>query len=341
MLNLRCFGPPSHSLSPPTDLFFYDKLEKANFYLENMLDLVEEPLDSRLIQYLNETPENGEWREEHYRGTLILSALADSVHCGYTVAQTVVSGTCECSQLCPLVIALLSPLYRLTPVCQHIRAVNLVQKYGLVPQTLFPETYNSSNSGKVNSLITSKVGFVPLPLPLSRGRSHLAKHGHLLPPLTAQLREYSLELRGLFCKTMQVLEETTNKAREEQYKVAIAACRSRKAEQMSEIYTILAMTVGQPPRPDEKLTYEYYDKDKKFRTLEMTPLEFYKALEGSFKAEEAISLINDPRNPLDKLYTVQRLGNVWGARPVLYVNTENEVLEDMIVKMLKADLPVW
>jgi len=237
-------------------LFFNDKLEKANFYLENMLDLVEEPLDSRIVQYLNEAPENdgGQWD----------------------------------------------------------MAVNLVQKYGLVPQPLYPESFNSSNSGKVNSLITSK------------------------------LREYSLELRALYGKTLQVLQETTSdKTHLERCKVAMAACRSRKAEQMSEIYTILAMTVGQPPRPDEKLTYEFYDKDKKFKSLSMSPLEFYKSLESSFKAEDAISLINDPRNATDKLYTVQRLGNVWGARPVLYVNTDTDVLEDMIVKMLKADLPVW
>ena len=35
--------------------------------------------------------------------------------------------------------------------------VNLIEKYGLVPQALFPETWNSSNSGKLNSLLTSKV----------------------------------------------------------------------------------------------------------------------------------------------------------------------------------------
>ena len=40
-------------------LFFWDKLEKANFYLENMIDLVEEPLDSRTVQYLSAMPENG------------------------------------------------------------------------------------------------------------------------------------------------------------------------------------------------------------------------------------------------------------------------------------------
>ena len=37
------------------------------------------------------------------------------------------------------------------------KVVNLVEKYGVCPQSLYPESYNSSNSGRLNSLLTSKV----------------------------------------------------------------------------------------------------------------------------------------------------------------------------------------
>jgi bleomycin hydrolase len=37
-------------------LFFFDALEKANYFLENMLDLAQEPLDSREIQFLMTAP---------------------------------------------------------------------------------------------------------------------------------------------------------------------------------------------------------------------------------------------------------------------------------------------
>ncbi|KAK9897360.1 peptidase C1B, bleomycin hydrolase [Cystobasidium minutum MCA 4210] len=239
-------------------LFFWDKLEKANFYLENMIDLVEEDLDSRIVQYLNQSPENdgGQWD----------------------------------------------------------MAVNLLDKYGLVPQSLYPETWHSSNSGKLDKLITSK------------------------------LREYSLELREIYSSRLSSLKDEQSLAHlssETLADMAVKACRSRKTEQMSEIYTMLAMMCGVPPKADEKLTYEFYDKDKKFKSIKATPKELYKSLEGSFKASDCISLINDPRNESNKLYTVQRLGNVWNGRPVLYVNTESETLEDTIVKMLKADMPVW
>lgn len=159
-----------------------------------------------------------------------------------------------------------------------------------------------------------------------------------------QLREYSLELREIYSaqmRTLSVQPSLANKSRDDLATLALQACRSRKVSQMSEIYTILAMTVGVPPKADTKLTYEFYDKNKKFQTIKATPLEIYKSLENHFKAQDNISLINDPRNETGKLYTVQRLGNVWGARPVLYVNTETETLEKTVVKMLKADIPVW
>ena len=44
-------------------LFFWDKFEKANYYLEQILDTVEEPLDGRLLQRLMQVPvqDGGQW----------------------------------------------------------------------------------------------------------------------------------------------------------------------------------------------------------------------------------------------------------------------------------------
>lgn len=193
-------------------------------------------------------------------------------------------------------------------------AVNLLDKYGLVPQSLYPETWHTSNSGKLDKLLTSK------------------------------LREYSLELREIYTSRLAILQEQPSLShlkREELVSMALRACRSRKTAQMSEVYTILAMTCGVPPQADEQLTFEFYDKNKKYQCVKATPKEIYKSIESSFKASDCISLINDPRNETSKLYTVQRLGNVWNGRPVLYVNTESETLEATVVKMLKADVPVW
>lgn len=44
-------------------LFYWDKLEKANYFLEQILDTAEEDLDGRLVQRLLEAPvgDGGQW----------------------------------------------------------------------------------------------------------------------------------------------------------------------------------------------------------------------------------------------------------------------------------------
>ena len=44
-------------------VYFYDKLEKANYFLENILETLDEPGDSRLIAWLLESPvaDGGQW----------------------------------------------------------------------------------------------------------------------------------------------------------------------------------------------------------------------------------------------------------------------------------------
>lgn len=45
---------------------------------------------------------------------------------------------------------------------------------------------------------------------------------------------------------------------------------------MSEVYRILSVTLGVPPKATDKFTYEYYDTDNKARSWTGTPVAFYK-----------------------------------------------------------------
>ena len=38
--------------------------------------------------------------------------------------------------------------------------VNVIEKYGLVPKKVFPDTWNSENSRRINLMINTKVGIV-------------------------------------------------------------------------------------------------------------------------------------------------------------------------------------
>ena len=78
-----------------THLMFWDKLEKSNFFLENILETCNEPLDGRLVQWLLSQPlsDGGQWD----------------------------------------------------------MFINLIEKYGVVPKSVMPETQSSSNSRRMNS----------------------------------------------------------------------------------------------------------------------------------------------------------------------------------------------
>lgn len=251
---------PALSLSEDTPfqlsqsfLFFYDKLEKANYFLESTMELASSPLDDRLVQFLGQMPLNdgGQW---------------DMV-------------------------------------------VNLLEKYGCVPQPVFPESFSSSNSGAMGRILTTK----------------LREHALLLRKLDNALKESEWHVR-------LVASGEIEKAHEAKMKIL----RRRKEEFMKEIYSILTICLGVPPKPDEEFTWEYQDKSGKPRSWKGTSVQFCKEFsgeKGKYPPTEMFSLINDPRNEYEKLYTVERLGNVWGGKPVRYVNTTSEAMKDVVVQV--------
>ncbi|KAI6121526.1 peptidase C1B, bleomycin hydrolase [Pisolithus sp. B1] len=181
--------------------------------------------------------------------------------------------------------------------------VNLLETYGLVPLPLYPESFHSSASSSLNKLLKLK------------------------------LREHALTLRNLSA-TLRASSSFTSEQ-------VSAMLRAKKEQLMQEVYTIMTATLGVPPKPDTPFTWEYYSEDGKYSKWEGTPLEFYKAFTTRYTPSECFSLINDPRNEYNKLYTVDKLGNVWGGRQVLYVNTGTTELKAAVVRSIKAGQPVF
>ena len=110
-----------------------------------------------------------------------------------------------------------------------------------------------------------------------------------------------------------------------------------RASVMEQIYRVLAIHLGTPP---QKFVWQWENKDGEFhREGEMTPLEFaHKYLPD---LSELVCVVNDPRNEYGKLYTVDRLGNVVGAKPVTYLNVPIEVIRTAVIEQLKEGHPVW
>lgn len=229
-------------------LFFWDKVEKANFFLESILETADEPVDSRLISHLMSSPvgDGGQW---------------DMI-------------------------------------------ANLVGKYGLVPQTLYPDSWNATNSATMDRLLTTK------------------------------LREDAIRLRAL---------------KSSHSSTASTSIIATKEHMMQEIIRILTISLGPPPVSNERFTWEFYDKNKKLKTLSTSPLGFADSLHdthglracGGTDVHALFSLVNDPRNEYNRLLTVDRLGNVWGGRPVTYVNVEKDVMKKACIEMLKKGFPIF
>lgn len=218
-------------------LLFYDKLEKANYFLENILQTLDVPTEERLIAHLLKSPlgDGGQW-----------------------------------DMLC-----------------------NLVEKYGVVPKSVYPESVCSSGTWEMTSYMTEK------------------------------LREDACVLRTA-CRQGESME----------------ALREKKDGMLDEMYHILCVSLGKPPK---SFTFEIRDKDDHFtRDENITPKAFYDKYVG-MDLSEYISLINAPTEdkPYYRSYTVQFLGNVAEGRIVKYVNLPSEELKKAAIAQLQAGEPVW
>ena len=151
--------------------------------------------------------------------------------------------------------------------------------------------------------------------------------------ITTKLREDALVLREL------ASSKDANMA-------TISATKDRM---LQEIHLILTLTLGAPPNPEKEFTWEYYDANNKYFKISKTPLQLAKELStpnsirviGGADVNDLFSLVNDPRNKYNQLLTVSRLGNVYGGRPVTYVNVDMPTMKKAAIKMLQAGLPVF
>ena len=121
---------------------------------------------------------------------------------------------------------------------------------------------------------------------------------------------------------------------------SIDELRMQKESMMNEIYRILCICLGEPPKTFD---FEVRDKDKNFhRDTQITPQQFYEKYIG-LNLDDYISLINAPTSdkPYHRSYSVKYLGNVKEGRPVRYLNLEIEELKKAAIAQMQDGSPVW
>ncbi|KAF1813632.1 bleomycin hydrolase [Eremomyces bilateralis CBS 781.70] len=229
-------------------LFFWDKLEKANYFLENVLETVEEPLDGRLVQELLSSPvgDGGQW---------------DMV-------------------------------------------ANLVQKYGLIPQSLYPDSFNAMNSSAMNGLITSKLREDGIRLRAMSQSKDPSVRSSISATKDTMLREIHLILTVMLGPPPSPTATFTW-----EYHDKDGAFQSLKAT----------------PKDFSK---------------QLSDSKAVRACAGT-DVHKLFSLVNDPRNEYGRLLTVNRLGNVHGGRPITYVNVDMATMKAAVVKMIQRGIPVF
>jgi bleomycin hydrolase len=231
-------------------LFYWDKIEKANYFLESILDTTSEAIDSRVIQALMASPvgDGGQW---------------DMV-------------------------------------------ANLVEKYGLVPQSLYPDSFNASNSSTMDRLITTK------------------------------LREDAIILRNI----------ASSNATPDAIKSTISSEKDKMLREIHLILTLMlgpppppntAFTWEYTDRDGNLGTVT--TRPTAF-ARELSDARTVRALSGT-DVHRLFSLVNDPRNAYNRLLSVSRLGNVWEGRAVTYVNVDMSTMKDACIATLKRGIPVF
>ena len=217
--------------------FFWDKYEKSNWFLEQVIATADQELTSRKVAFLLQTPQQdgGQW----------------DMLCG------------------------------------------IIEKYGIVPKKVYPETANATNSSALNDT------------------------------LNTLLRKDGLELR----KMVQAGKSE-------------AEVQERKNEMLREVYRILAISLGVPPK---QFDFEYKDDDGNYhRDADLSPQDFFKKY-VNWDLSEYISTINAPTKdkPFHKVFSVEYLGNVEGGRQVRHLNLPVDEMKDLIIKQLKNGEVVW
>ena len=184
-------------------------------------------------------------------------------------------------------------------------AVNLIEKYGIVPYDVMRDTNHAGNTAKVNYLLNWK------------------------------LRDFSADLRKEIDKSRNNLVAKKEVMMRDVFKL-LQSFYGKVPQSFDFEYSV-------ETKSDSEYVNSYKDLSKKMIVdKNITPLQFYQKYVDN-KLSNFVSIIHAPQKSKDfyKLYTFEYLNNVVEGNPVLHCNVELELFKFLIVNQLKNGLPVW
>ena len=224
-------------------LFFYDQLEKANLFLQGVIDTKDLPFEDRKVDWLFSNP------------------LSDGG--------------------------------------QFTGVSNLIVKYGVVPSDAMPETFQSNNTSNMATLLKLK------------------------------LREDGLVLRQTYADGRAKLGKGPKKDVEKGMKALDADLKQMKIEQLSEIYRMRALCLGEPVK-------EFQWQGKNY-----TPKSFYDEFIGEDLENNYVMIMNDPCREYGKVYEIDYDRHVYDGHNWLYVNLPVERIKEMAIASIKDNTAMY
>ncbi|NMN00405.1 aminopeptidase [Bifidobacterium sp. DSM 109958] len=235
-------------------LFFYDKLEKTNFYLENVLATLDEPTDGRVFQEINAGPaDDGGWWQMF---------------------------------------------------------VNLVNKYGLVPKSAYPETANSEDSAAFGQYLNTKA------------------------------REFAAELRDRHAAGASVDE--LREAKRAMMATVYRICAIAMGEPPARFDLLLRVKDGADDATKDGDAHSGIDARRRIVERGITPREFAAKYVGE-DLDGFVSIVNAPlkSRPYWRRYELAYTGNVAEAGLMGFVNVPLDAFRKAAVDQLAAGHPIW
>lgn len=183
---------------------------------------------------------------------------------------------------------------------------NLIMKYGVVPSEVMPETFCSNSTSQMRVQITNK------------------------------LREDGLKLREANDKALNGLKG--KKLEEAKAKVS-DTLQGMKIEMLKEIYHILGLCLGLPPR---EFSWDRYDsKGNLVSSKTYTPKSFYEEYVGADLENNYIMFMNDPTREWGKVYEIEYDRHVYDGQNWVFLNLPIERIKGMAIASIKDQTAMY
>lgn len=280
-------------------LFFWDKIERSNIFLENMWSMRNKDINDQYYQFFIDD------------GEMICDG---GVFTYFT---------------------------------------NLVSKYGIIPKTMFDESYNCHESSVMNKYLI--IYLLQKACDIRRKRPEkgddVEEEEEDAEPEEEEVESEEEESDN---------EESVDESEEEEsvedeviYEDGIEPgdfiIRDReefaklKEEWMEQIYSLMVKFMGAPPKPDEKFSWRYKDTSGTYQVVpNLTPLKFYERI-VPHSHPSMISVITDHRYPENyyKPYHAEYGKNILEKTNSYFINLPPDVFKKVIAESLIHDDPVW